>query len=91
MASCTEVSSFKHFGGYNKRYKHSSAVLGCDMFFTIFFPPGFDSTKSGGEKVKLRCWLPENTAKGATVPATADSPFIFLATPPALLVFRVLY
>ncbi|PHU16726.1 S-formylglutathione hydrolase [Capsicum chinense] len=35
----TEISSSKMFGGYNKRYKHYSPILGCSMNFHIFFPP----------------------------------------------------
>jgi S-formylglutathione hydrolase len=33
------------FGGYNRRYKHTSSSLGCDMTFSIYFPPGADSGK----------------------------------------------
>lgn len=35
----TEISSFKMFGGYNKRFKHFSPTLGCSMTFHIYFPP----------------------------------------------------
>ncbi|XP_057466643.1 S-formylglutathione hydrolase isoform X1 [Actinidia eriantha] len=35
----TEISSSKMFGGYNKRYKHYSPILGCSMTFHIYFPP----------------------------------------------------
>ena len=27
------------FGGWNRKYKHKSDVLGCDMTFTVYFPP----------------------------------------------------
>lgn len=27
------------FGGVNRRYRHRSPLLGCDMAFTVFFPP----------------------------------------------------
>jgi S-formylglutathione hydrolase len=33
------VSENKSFGGSNRRYRHRSDVLGCDMTFTVFFPP----------------------------------------------------
>jgi S-formylglutathione hydrolase len=35
----TEVSSNKMFGGFNRRYKHTSSSLGCSMNFTIYYPP----------------------------------------------------
>lgn len=40
MASKPEQQSAnKVFGGWNRRYKHRSQVLGCEMTFTVFFPP----------------------------------------------------
>lgn len=33
------------FGGWNRRYKHTSSSLGCDMTFSIYFPPGADAGK----------------------------------------------
>lgn len=33
------ISSQKSFGGWHKRYKHKSAVLGCDMIFAVYLPP----------------------------------------------------
>lgn len=33
-----EISVNRQFHGYNRRYKHSSSVLGCDMTFTVYFP-----------------------------------------------------
>jgi S-formylglutathione hydrolase len=35
----TLVSANKEFSGWNKRYRHSSTVLSCEMVFTIFLPP----------------------------------------------------
>ena len=32
------------FGGWNRRYKHKSDVLGCDMTFTVFYPPACESS-----------------------------------------------
>lgn len=40
MAAPTQISANKVFGGYNRRYKHASSTLGCDMTFTVYFPPG---------------------------------------------------
>lgn len=35
----TLVASNKTFGGWNKRYRHTSPVLGCEMTFSVFLPP----------------------------------------------------
>eukprot|EP00803_Ostreobium_quekettii_P008127 evm.model.scf_877.6 EVM.evm.TU.scf_877.6 scf_877:52103-52587(-) len=40
-----EIAKNKAFGGWNRRYKHSSSACGCDMIFQIFFPPASDSAK----------------------------------------------
>ncbi|MFZ3182816.1 MAG: S-formylglutathione hydrolase [Pseudomonas sp.] len=40
MAMALEnLSCQKSFGGWHKRYRHSSALLGCDMRFSIYLPP----------------------------------------------------
>ena len=39
------ISCLQIFGGWNRRYKHSSDVLGCDMTFTVFFPPAATESK----------------------------------------------
>ncbi|PIN06527.1 Esterase D [Handroanthus impetiginosus] len=49
----TEISSTKMFGGYNKRYKHSSPTLGCSMTFHIYFPP----SSSPSRKFPVLYWL----------------------------------
>lgn len=33
------IACQKSFGGWHKRYRHSSSVLGCDMHFSIYLPP----------------------------------------------------
>lgn len=38
-AGLEQVGSNKQFGGYNLRYKHDSAILGCKMTFTVYLPP----------------------------------------------------
>lgn len=40
MAAPVQVAANKCFGGFTKRYSHASKVLGCDMTFSVFFPPG---------------------------------------------------
>ncbi|KAG2482418.1 hypothetical protein HYH03_018653 [Edaphochlamys debaryana] len=45
MATAEEISANKQFGGWNRRYKHKSKSLGCDMTFTVYFPPAAASGK----------------------------------------------
>lgn len=47
------VSANKCFGGWQKRYRHRSSVLGCDMIFAIFLPPQADQ----GEPLPVLYWL----------------------------------
>ena len=35
--SCIHL--LQQFGGWNKRFKHASKACGCDMLFTVYFPP----------------------------------------------------
>jgi len=51
--SVTLVSAQKSFGGWHKRYKHSSATLNCDMVFAIYLPPQVEQ----GQKVPVMYWL----------------------------------
>ncbi|WPP01055.1 S-formylglutathione hydrolase [Pseudomonas sp. HR96] len=37
--SLENLSSQKSFGGWHKRYRHASKVLGCDMTFAVYLPP----------------------------------------------------
>ncbi|MBF5055328.1 esterase [Alcanivorax sp. 521-1] len=46
------ISANKSFGGWLKRYKHHSQVLGCDMVFAIFLPPAAEE-----HDVPLLWWL----------------------------------
>ena len=46
------VSANKSFGGWLKRYKHHSKVLGCEMVFALFLPPAAEE-----HKVPLLWWL----------------------------------
>lgn len=50
--SLTLVSATKSFGGWLKRYKHSSSTLNCEMIFAIYLPP---QAESGS--VPLVWWL----------------------------------
>lgn len=47
------ISSNKCFGGWLKRYKHSSNSLNCEMNFSIFLPPQVND----GGKVPVLYWL----------------------------------
>nr|CAD1828389.1 unnamed protein product [Ananas comosus var. bracteatus] len=50
----TEVSRWKMFDGYNRRYNHFSPTLGCSMTFSIFFPA---SSPSPTHKFPVLYWL----------------------------------
>lgn len=45
MAAPKELSSAKHFGGFNKRYEHESTTIGVPMKFTVYFPPAAEKGK----------------------------------------------
>jgi S-formylglutathione hydrolase len=47
------VSSQKSFGGWHKRYKHRSEVLGCDMVFAVYLPPQAEQAA----KLPVLYWL----------------------------------
>ncbi|MGN2413942.1 S-formylglutathione hydrolase [Pseudomonas syringae] len=47
------ISCQKSFGGWHKRYKHHSTVLGCDMVFAVYLPP---QAEQGG-KLPVLYWL----------------------------------
>jgi len=47
-----QIASNKQFGGFNRRFKHKSSSVGCDMTFTIYFPPASES-----KKVPVLFWL----------------------------------
>lgn len=42
--SVERIGSNKCFGGWQQRYRHHSAVLNCDMVFSIYLPPQAQST-----------------------------------------------
>ena len=52
----TELSSGKMFGGYNKRYKHYSNTLSCEMNFHIYFP-NTNSSDSNNKSFPVLYWL----------------------------------
>lgn len=45
MAAPSQIGQNKQFGGYNRRFKHASTSLGCDMTFTVYFPPASETKK----------------------------------------------
>ncbi|WP_019644673.1 S-formylglutathione hydrolase [Novispirillum itersonii] len=51
-ADLTIVSTNRSFGGWHKRYRHTSRALGCDMVFAVFLPPQAET-----EKVPVLYWL----------------------------------
>ena len=52
MSALTLVQEQKCFGGRQVRYKHQSAVLNCDMQFSVFLPP-----QAAEHKVPALYWL----------------------------------
>ena len=53
MSALSEVSSVRCFGGVQRRYKHESKVLGCEMVFSVFLPPQAQE----GKKVPVLVYL----------------------------------
>jgi S-formylglutathione hydrolase len=47
------ISCQKSAGGWHKRYRHRSAVLGCDMVFAVYLPPQAEQ----GETLPVLYWL----------------------------------
>nr|WP_321240663.1 S-formylglutathione hydrolase [uncultured Tolumonas sp.] len=52
MSTLTVVQEQKCFGGRQVRYQHSSAVLNCEMQFSVFLPP-----QAATQKVPAVYWL----------------------------------
>ena len=47
------LSCQKSFGGWHKRYRHASSVLGCDMQFSVYLPPQVEQ----GASLPVLYWL----------------------------------
>lgn len=47
------ISCQKSFGGWHKRYRHRSSILGCDMVFAIYLPPQAEQ----GVELPVLYWL----------------------------------
>lgn len=47
------IACQKSFGGWNKRYRHRSSTLNCDMAFSVFLPPQI----AFGESLPVLYWL----------------------------------
>lgn len=45
----------QQYGGWNRRYKHDSEVLGCSMTFTVYYPPAAEKGP-----VPVRFWSAES-------------------------------
>ncbi|MDY6798594.1 MAG: S-formylglutathione hydrolase [Pseudomonadota bacterium] len=39
MSELTEIGANRSFGGWHKRFRHPSEVLGCEMVFAVYLPP----------------------------------------------------
>ncbi|MGS2720855.1 S-formylglutathione hydrolase [Paraglaciecola aestuariivivens] len=53
VTELAELSANKCFGGWQKRYSHKSALLKCEMQFSVFIPPHSDPN----EKLPVLYWL----------------------------------
>lgn len=51
-----DLDASQIFGGWNRRYKHKSDVLGCDMTFSVFFPPSSESSPVPVSTLDLLIW-----------------------------------
>jgi S-formylglutathione hydrolase len=47
-----QIAANRSFGGWHRRYRHHSAVLDCDMIFSVYLPPAAESAR-----VPLLWWL----------------------------------
>ena len=52
--SLDNISCQKSFGGWHKRYRHRSSVLGCDMVFAVYLPP---QAEQPGARLPVLYWL----------------------------------
>eukprot|EP00271_Cylindrocystis_brebissonii_P008057 TRINITY_DN22080_c0_g1_i1.p1 TRINITY_DN22080_c0_g1~~TRINITY_DN22080_c0_g1_i1.p1 ORF type:complete len:293 (-),score=41.28 TRINITY_DN22080_c0_g1_i1:502-1380(-) len=55
-ASLSQVSFTKMFGGWNRRFSHTSEVLNCPMKFSVYMPPGAEAT-ADAPKIPVIYWL----------------------------------
>lgn len=53
MTAIEQISANRSFGGWHRRYRHTSAVLGCDMQFAVYLPPQVEQ----GERLPVLYWL----------------------------------
>jgi S-formylglutathione hydrolase len=82
-----ELGANKCFGGWQKRYSHKSAVLKCEMQFSVFIPP----IVNRGEKLPALYWLsgaqrvaaelgimlimPDTSPRGDHIPDATDAAY----------------
>ncbi|KAJ3148122.1 hypothetical protein HDU89_004969 [Geranomyces variabilis] len=60
LGSLREVSKIKANGGHVIKFTHDSAVLGCEMKFSVFLPPKHDDVrepKNNNQKLPVLYWL----------------------------------
>jgi len=44
MSELTEIGANRSFGGWHKRFRHRSEVLGCEMVFAVYLPPAAEQS-----------------------------------------------
>src|SRR3990167_7160534 len=64
------ISCQKSFGGWHKRYRHRSQVLGCDMQFAVYLPPQAEQ----GAKLPVLYWLSGLTCTDENFMQNAGAP-----------------
>lgn len=55
MSELRPLSSYRSFDGWQKRYRHLSRSLNCEMSFSIYLPR--NASANGGEKIPAIYWL----------------------------------
>jgi S-formylglutathione hydrolase len=83
--SLENLSSQKSFGGWHKRYRHASTVLGCDMTFAVYLPPQAEHQAelpvlywlSGLTELGLVIVAPDTSPRGAEVPDDPEGAWDF--------------
>ncbi len=57
MSELQLLSSHRCFQGWQKRYRHRSQSLGCEMNFSIYLPPHVHASPEGAIRVPVVYWL----------------------------------
>ena len=69
------LTHLQMFGGFNRTFKHKSSELGCDMAFTVYYPPQSETKpcpvrSPAGYRSTGTVWQAVNTGKAPSKPET---------------------